>query len=214
MTKENTPAYRIYCIPKIPSKGMIDTRDREIQKLVEKPPRLRPSSFGYTGLVGIRMTPEGIKGVGVTADQELVLLENGYIELSCALRNRHFQWKKEDYGYKDIDWLYPYTVAEMPASFLRMVKDLYELAKVKSQIKIGQEYRNIKGFILVGGHPSNPFFGFEEEAFEGDHIICRTIVVDAEFDEKEAAKALIEEVYSYFKIRREMIPEIKEAWTW
>ncbi len=214
MSNEIIPAYRIYCIPVIPSRDLINTLDIKVQQIVKRPPRLRPNSFGYRGLSEIRPTPEGIKGVGVTADQELVLLKNGYIELNCPLRNRLFQWKKEDYGYTNMDWLYPYAVAEMPASFLRMAKALYELAKVRGKIQIGQEYRNIKGFILVSGHPSNPFFKFNENDFKDDHIVCKPNVVDELFDENEAARTLIEEVYRHFGFDRENVPEITEAWSW
>lgn len=212
MDKRETPAYRIYCVPERLERGLIDSRSAEIQRLIKSPAHLRPNSFGYRGLSNIHLTGEGIRGVGVTAEQELILLENGYIELSCPLRNRLFQWKKEDSEFDKDDWLYPYAIAELPASFLRTASELYTSINVMSKIRIRQEYRNVKGFVLVAGHPGNPMFGIHCKRFEGDDLISKAYVVDPGFDPARIARQLIEEVYHQFGFETEEIPLIEEAW--
>jgi hypothetical protein len=212
---KNTPAYRIYCVPEQLERGLIDTSRADVRKLLKRPRHLRPNSFGYRGLSTIRPTAEGIRGTGETAEQELILLENGYLELSCPVRNSLFQWRKEQAGFADVDWLYPYAVVEMPASFLRVAWELYSLVEVNSPIRIGQEYRNIEGFVLVAGHPANPFFGTnwrDAKTFQERDLIGKAHVVEAVFSPEKEARRLILEVYEYFGFDSGAVPEIEEAW--
>ena len=177
------------------------------------PPGLRPNSFGYRGLSRTQLTPEGIEGAGITAEQELTLLENGYLELSCPLRNALFQWYKEESGVPEADWLYPYAVLELPLSFLKVAKKLYELADVRTDLRLRQEYRNVTGFVLPSGHPGNPLFGRELRPFEGQHIISREVHLNYDYKPASVARDLVEEVYEYFGYSADAIPLLEDAVT-
>ena len=159
------------------------------------------------------MCAEGIEGAGITAEQELTLLENGYLELRCPLRNALFQWYKEESGVPEADWLYPYTVLEMPLSFLKVAKILYELADVRTDLRLRQEYRNVTGFVLPSGHPGNPFFGRDLRPFEDEHIVSREVPLSPEYNPGRVARALVEEVYAYFGYSANVIPVLEDVVT-
>lgn len=209
---KQTSAYRIYCVPEKLQRTLVDTSSPEVQNLLRRPSHLRPNSFGYRGLNSVRPTSEGLRGTGETAEQELIVLENGYIELSCPVRNALFQWRREESGFGNTDWLYPYAVVEMPISFLRLARDLYSSAGLTSQIRVAQEYRNIRGFLLVAGHPASPLFGREKRLFDEQDLIGKTRVVGADFNPEKLARELIAEAYLQFGFDTDAIPEIEEAW--
>lgn len=211
MSNNPVPAYRIYSVPERLVADQVDTHDPEIRERLTQPIHRRPNGFGYSGLSNIRLTSEGIKGFDSSIGLEMILLENGYLELSCPLRNGAFQWRKQAAGFADKDWLYPYTVAEMPVSFLHIAKDLYERANVTSRIHIRQEYRSIRGFVLVGGHPGSPLFGRNAKVFEEDNLIGKMWPVEPSFDPDELAKRFIKEVYDAFGFENEDIPVIAET---
>ena len=204
------PTYRIFTVPERLDRALINTRSPDIKEILLSPPGLRPNSFGYRGLSRTQLTPEGIEGTGITAEQELTLLENGYLELRCPLRNALFQWYKEESGVPDADWLYPYAVLEMPLSFLKVAKALYELANIRTDLRLRQEYRNVTGFVLPSGHPGNPFFGRELKAFEGEHIVSREVHLSPDYKPGRVARELVGEVYAYFGYGANAIPLIED----
>ncbi len=65
------PKYSIFIVPERLDKALIDTRSLAVEEILLSPPNLRPDCFGFRGLSKIRLTPEGIEGVGITAEQEL-----------------------------------------------------------------------------------------------------------------------------------------------
>lgn len=207
------PMYRIFIVPEQLDRAKVNTRSPEVQSLLTSPPGLRPNSFGYCGLSKTQLTPEGIEGTGITAEQKIVLLENGYFELRCPLRNALFQWYKEESGYADADWLYPYTVQEMPLSFLKVAKHLYALCQVHTSLRLRQEYRNVAGFVLASGHPGNPMFARDAIPFEGKHIVARERTLDHDFIPGKIARQLVEEVYAHFGYGEDKIPLLDEVVT-
>ena len=205
------PTYRIFTVPEHLDRALINTRSPEVKEILMSPPGLRPNSFGYRGLSRTQLTPEGIEGAGITAEQELTLLENGYLELRCPLRNALFQWYKEESGVSDADWLYPYAVLEMPLSFLKVAKVLYELANIRTDLRLRQEYRNVAGFALPSGHPGNPFFGRDLRSFEGEHIASREVHLSLDYKPGRVVRELVEEVYAYFGYGANAIPLIEDV---
>jgi hypothetical protein len=73
------PTYRIFTVPEHLDRVLINTRSLDVREILMSPPGLRPSGFGYHGLSSIQLTPEGVEGVGISAEQKLILLENGYL---------------------------------------------------------------------------------------------------------------------------------------
>ena len=205
------PKYRIFIAPERLDKALIDTRSLAVKEILLSPPNLRPDCFGFRGLSKTRLTPEGIEGIGITAEQELTLTKNGYLELRCPLRSALFQWYKEEAGVPDVNWLYPYAVLEMPLSILKVAKALYEIANIRTNIRLGQEYRNVAGFALPYGHPRSPFFGRKLKAFEGQHIVSREIVLNSDYEPRRVARVLVEEVYTHFGYKENEVPQLEDA---
>ena len=89
-----SPKYRIFIVPERLDKAPIDTRSLAVEEILLSPPNLRPDCFGFRGLSKIRLTPEGIEGVGITAEQELTLMKNGYLELRAYTKIDFLLMKK------------------------------------------------------------------------------------------------------------------------
>ena len=211
MPAGNIPTYRLTCRPKHVRPSQIDTNDLEIRALLTGTDHLRPHSFGFRGVARIRPTPTGIKGLGVDSEQEVILDEEGIFELQCPLRSSLFQWLREVSGYPDDRWLYPYAVVELPISFLRTARKVYDYVGISSDTEIQQQFNCLRGFLLVEGHPGNPLFGSNSRRFEEESLIGKTYVEPAGFSPEIVAEKLIYEVYDSFGFQT--IPTIEEAWT-
>lgn len=205
------PMYRIFAVPERLDGVLIDTKSLAVKKILMSPPNLRPNCFGFRGLSKTQLTPESIEGVGITAEQELTLLENGYLELRCPLRSVLFQWYKEESGVPYMNWLYPYAVLEMPLSILKVAKALYEISDIRTNIRLGQEYQNVAGFALPYGHPRSPFFGEKLRLFKGQHIVNREITISPDYEPSQVARVLVEDVYAHFGYKANEVPYLEDA---
>ena len=206
---EPIPTYRIFIVPERLDSAAVCTRSEAVRSLLMSPPGLRPGGFGYRGLGRTQLTPEGIEGTGMTG-QEILLLENGYFELRSPLRNASFQWLKDQSRFADADWLYPYAVQEMPLTFLSVAKALYKLCDVGADLRLRQEYRNVKAFVLPSGHPGNPLFAENSKPYRRDHIVGRELPLASDFVPAQTCRQLVEEVYACFDYETEEIPLLEE----
>ena len=136
------PTYRIVVVPAEPKEGLIDTTKDEIRNILRDPPPFREDGFGFRGVHPVRGIRGGCTGTG-TAQQTVTLLKNGLLELSCPLLNRHFQWYKDERGFSEYKWLYPYAVAEMPLTFILMAQKLYRASDYERNFIFHQNYFNL-----------------------------------------------------------------------
>ena len=211
MPTGNIPTYRLTCKPKRVQSGRIDTNDPRLRAILTETDHLRPHGFGFRGVGEISSTPTGIKGSGVYCELEVILEEDGYFELRCPLESALFQWRRRESGYPNENWLYPYAVVELPISFLRTARRVYDHAGNSSDTEIQQQFRSLKGFLLVDGHPGNPLFGGNVRRFEQKDLIGETYVEPASFSPEQVAEKLILEVYNSFELS--IPPQIEEAWS-
>lgn len=208
-TIQDSPYYRIFVVPERLS-DLIPTEDERIHKLLREPTGVRPNGFNFRGLKKISPTSEGIYGEGKVSTQELIVLRNGYVELRCSLKNSHFQWRRQETGIHDSEWLYPYAVSEYPYSFLKLVVQLFSEIGNSSDLHIRQEYRNIEGYILASGHPKDMFFGGNINIFEKESAIGRKLKLSSNFNPDEITFNLVKELYFYFNFDESAIPFFDE----
>ena len=205
----NQPSYRILAVPKELNPQAIDTRDEDIRQTMFDPPDRRYGNFGVTGILEREMTlsSEGIKGPNVTGG-EITLLKNGFLEVRCPLRDTQFQWRNYESGI-DTEWIYPYVVCEFPVTFLRLVKRIYGASGITSPVFIQQTYHNLEGFTLIGGNPSNNWFGTSQSEIKVYRhsipiISKRTVVQD--FNPEHIAYDMVRDVYDCFGLEEQWIP--------
>ena len=211
MSTGNIPTYRLACKPKRVRSGQINTSDPALRAILTETDHLRPHGFGFRGVGEISSTPTGIKGSGVYSEQEVILEENGHFELRCPLESALFQWRRRESGYPNDYWLYPYTIVELPISFLRTARRVYDQVGISSDTEIQQQFRSLKGFLLADGHPGNPLFGENVRPFEEEDLIGETYIEPAGFSPEQIAEKLIIEVYNSFELSTP--PRIEEAWS-
>ena len=207
------PYYRIFAVPEELNRNAIDTEDDNILSTLQKPPNIRPTGFGVTGMLDRDMSfsTEGIEGSNMGSG-EIILLKNGFLEVQCHLTNSHFQWMHDQSGL-GTPWLYPHVVCEFPVSFLKLLKGLYEVSGINSSIFVQQEYHNIENFVLLGGNPSNPFFGTSPGGtgvYQGLQPIISTKTVESDFVPDHVAYDLVKELYESFGLDAEWIPDFDE----
>ena len=204
------PYYRIIAVPTTLNPDAVCTEAQEIRDIFENPPEVRPSGFGVKGALEILPSPEGIRSTKTRSDQELTLLHNGFLELRGPLSSAYFQWGKENKGISaDVNWLFPYPVCEYPVTFMMLVKAIYSAAGIDSEILVQQEYRNLSGFLLVGGHPANPLFGEGERfqrVYKEPHAIGRPQTIEPDFIPDRVAYGLVKELYASFRLGVDLIP--------
>lgn len=202
------PYYRILAVPTTLNHNAVPTQEKEIQAILRNPPNVRRSGFGFTGVERIESSPEGITGIDI--DYDVNVLNNAFLELRLPLLHRHFEWRKTEVGISaDKNWLYPYAVCEYPVTFMRLAKAIYSSANIDSGIIVQQEYRNMRGFLLVEGNPGNPLFGaFERSRHEYDQVepIFSKQTVNSDFIPDEVAYNLVKEVYAAFGLSEDSIP--------
>ena len=201
------PYYRIIAEPT--THNVVRTEDSHIHKILRNPGNVRRTGFGFIGVKRIDSSPEGIKGVDAWG-YEVELSRNGSLGLRCPLSNTQFQWYKQE---SDIpshsNWLYPYGVCEYPVTFMRLVKEIYQAARIDSQIYVQQEYHNLNGFLLVGRHPLNPLFGkldHEQRVYNSFDPIVSHQTVNPCFDADQVAYDLVKPVYASFGLSEDLIP--------
>lgn len=212
------PYYRIFTVPKELGQNAIDTRDENIRNILKSPPNIRRythrSTFGVTGMIDreIVPSPEGITSRNITGG-EITLLKNGFFEVRCPLFHTiQFQWRREEFEFSE-QWLYPYVVCEFPVSFLRLVKEVYDASGINASVTIQQEYHNLKGFMLVGGHPSSNVFAVsldERRVYNYSRPIVSKRVADSNFIPDHVAYDLVRDVYEFFGFDKQWIPAFDE----
>ena len=207
------PYYRIFAVPTELNPDTVDTRSENIRAILQNPPNIRYAGFGVTGILERDMIrlPEGIKGSNMGSG-EILLLKNGFLEVRCPLAKSHFQWRRDE-ARISTPWLYPYVVCEFPVSFLKLVKAIYEVSGIDSSITVQQEYRDLTGFMLPKGNPSNiGFAAFQDERSvytPSDPIISKR-TVESDFAPDQVAYDLVKEVYDYFGLDERWIPAFDE----
>ena len=203
------PYYRILAVPTTLNPDAVSTQDQAIHAILRNPPNVRRTGFGFIGVEKIEYSPEGIKGIDVWG-YEVVILRNGFIELRRPLSSTHFQHFKIESGFSaGSKWLQPYAVCELPVTFMKLVKAIYSAVGIDSKIIVQQEYCNLNGFLLVGGHPSNPLFGRIEEhqqMYTQSDAIGTQQTIEPEFVPDWVAYDLVKEIYAYFGLSEDLIP--------
>ena len=207
------PYYRIFAVPEELDRNAIDTGNDNIRSILQKPPNIRRTGFGVTGMLERDMSPstEGIKGTNIGSG-EIILLKNGFLEVRCSLANSYFQWMHDQSGLST-PWLYPHVVCEFPVSFLKLLKGLYEVSGINSRIVIQQEYHNLENYVLIGGNPSNPFFRRSPcgtQVYQSSEPIISERTVESNFVPDYVAYDLVKGLYESFGLDAEWIPDFDE----
>ncbi len=200
------PYYRVFLIPLVLKKDAVNTSDTKLVDLFRAPANVRPNGFGYGTLEAVRPTAEGLRGV--RGEISVLLFRNGYIELRCPVDGHLFQYQREKFFSGD-KWLYPYTVCEMPVSFLWAAKAILGYARVGGKFLIRQEYWNVTGYSLVGGLPSDANFGSGPRApavAPSSRIETTLRQLVTEFDPDTEALELVTEVYNAFGFHTGHVP--------
>ncbi len=205
------PYYRIFAVPMTLVSDAVRTQEPEIHNLLRNPPDVRKGAFGFIGIPEVLPIPDGISGLNL-GEGEVILLNNGFLELRCPLSDSVFQWQISAYEkFWDSEWLYPYVVCEFPVTFLRLVKAIYTTSHINFPIIVQQEYRNLNGFLLVGRHPGNPKFGiFENErrVYESNYPIVSTQTVSPNFSPDQIAYDFVTDVYTHFGLTTTLMPDL------
>ena len=205
------PYYRIFAVPMTLVSDAVRTQEPEIRNLLQNPPDVRKGAFGFMGIPEVLAIPDGISGLNF-GEGEVILLNNGFLELRCPLSDSVFQWQISTYEkFWDSEWLYPYVVCEFPVTFLRLVKAIYTTSNINFPIIVQQEYHNLNGFVLVGRHPGNPKFGiFENErrVYESDYPIISKQIVNPDFSPDQIAYDFVTDVYTHFGLNPALMPEL------
>jgi hypothetical protein len=208
------PYYRILAVPTTLNPDAVSTEVQDIQDILQNPPTVRYSGFSVKKVTDISSSPQGIHGSDPGSDQELILLRNGFLELRSPLSSEHFQWVKTEFGIPDgSNWLYPYAICEYPVTFMMLVKAIYLAAGIDSEIRVQQEYRNLRGFLLVGGHPANPLFGDGDRfqrVYTEPHAIGEQQTIEPEFVPDHVAYGLVNAIYTSFGLSEDLIPFFDE----
>ena len=213
------PYYRIFSVPEALDRKAIDTENNNIRRILRYPPNIRrtgagiPIGFGVTGMLerDMSISPEGIKGSNMGIG-EIVLLKNGFLEVQCPLSDSYFQWMHDESG-QTTPWLYPHVVCEFPVSFLKLLKRLYEVSGIDSEIIVQQEYHNLQGYVLIGGNPSNPFFGrrpHTKKVYQKSKPIISNKTVQLDFTPDYVAYDFVKELYQHFGLEASRIPNFDE----
>lgn len=209
----NQPYYRILAVPTELDPNAVNTRNDNIRSILQNPPNIRYAGFGVTGMMEKDMISyaEGIKGRDMSGG-EIILLKNGFLEIRCPLSNSHFQWKRDE-SRISTEWLYPYAVCELPVSFLKLVKGIFEASAINSRILIQQVYCNLEGFMLPKGNPSKVGFTIiqdEGSVYRHLHPIDLKRTLSPNFVPDHVAYDLVKEVYEHFGLDERWIPAFDE----
>lgn len=209
---QEAPFYRILVLPKLPRTDAIDTDAPPVRAILQAPPHVRPHGFGFEGVRTVRPSAEGL--VATDGENTLLLLKNGYMELRYPLDGHRFQWRASQSGFTG-KWLYPYAVVEMPVSFLRTAKDIYSAARLGGKFLVRQEYWNLGGFTLFGGHPGERLFGVGDKRsprqFSQTSLKSPPKTLITNFPPDQTALELVVGVYNAFGFERAVVPLFDES---
>ncbi len=223
-TISDQPYYRILAYPDHSNGQFVSTDDEKIREILHKPPKKRFAGFGVTGLWEKETyeIQDGIKGSNITGG-EITLHNDGYFEVTCPINYSQFQRGCGSPQFaipKSVKWLYPYVVIEFPVSFIRLLKDIYDVSGNGSGVNIDQEYYNIKDYALPEGPPTFPTFGAfidERGVYEkatplrSNESVTPEEWVDPSFLPDRVAYALVTDVYNKFGITdQRVIPAFDE----
>ena len=92
---------------------------------------------------------------------------------------------------------------------MMLAKAIYSAAGINSQILVHQEYRNLNGFLLAEGDPTNPLFckiGEFLHAYAGARAIGWQYTIEPWFVPDHVAYHLVRGVYFSFGIGVQYIP--------
>jgi hypothetical protein len=91
---------------------------------------------------------------------------------------------------------------------LRVARQLFEVVGYCDTLVVRQEYWNVRGFVLSGGHPSGHNFGWENwtEEYVGEKIKGMPHRVKAAFNPDPLAYELVTETYNGFGFDKNFIP--------
>ena len=210
------PYYRILAVPTTtpPNPNAMPTDEEEIRDILKNPPIIRPSGFGVIEVEDVSPSAEGICGSSTWNDCEVILLCNAFLALRIPLSGGSFQWRKAECRIpSDLNWLYPYAVCEYPVAFMMLVAKLYSTAVIDSDIVVQQEYHNLNEFILVRGHPGDPFFGsleHHQRKYNSSEPIVSKQTVNQDFVPDGIAFDLVKPVYASFGLSEDLIPLFDE----
>ena len=190
------PALHLRCEPT--NTLAIDTTDRFLRGHLITPPEVRPDGFGFRGVDRVRPTSFGCEGTGY-AGHHIKVYDNGNIELTCPLDNSQFQWYREESGFNK-NWLFPYTVAEIPITFVMLIHEIFTTQGYSGGYSITQNYNNLSGYILVPGHPAGVGFGIPRNSHipANSDIIGRPVSAAVECEPQEVGYDLAFQVYDHF----------------
>ncbi len=215
------PFYRISAIPVDLNSNAISLTDPNIEQLLFNPTSEHAHGFGVRGFLKRETYPEldGIRGRNIGLDSgEIILQWNGYLQYRCPIFNSYFFWGKKlpQYAkFEDLDWLYPLVVCEHPVSFLRLVRELYNLANITCPFVVIQEYHNLLRLSLPAGSPDFLSLIF---CLDGAHrcgswepIVSDTKVYHPNFNPDQTAYGLLGNVYGAFGLNEWDIPFFDEG---
>ena len=201
--------YRIHAEAITYNRNAVHTDDQDIRDILRHPPNVRRTGFGFIGVKRMEPSPEGITGIDVWG-YGVELWHNGFLRLRRPLSSTQFQWYKQESNIPShSNWLYPYGVCEYPVTFMRLVKEIYQVAGISSPIHVQQEYHNLSGFLLVGRHPLNPLFGLlehERKVYASLDPIVSKQTVNPDFVPDRVAYNLVSDVYASFGLGKDLIP--------
>lgn len=210
------PYYHIFASPNESTGHVVSTEDQRICDILYNPPNKRWAGFGVTGLLKreVYQSKESISGHNITGGQ-ITLLKDGYLEVLCPI-NCQFQrgWGSPQFAIPNsVKWLYPYVVIEFPVSFMRLVRAIYDVASINSDVLVQQTYYNIKNYALPEGPPTYPTFGAfidERGTYEGTTPIQTQKRVPCDFIPDHVAYDLVKDVYASFGLGTKAIPAFDE----
>jgi len=110
------PTFRIVAVPVKPKENLINNSNQYLWNLIKKPPELLTMVSDSMVLMSLRELKAVAQEFGY-AQQKITVLQNGFIEFTAPLLNRHFQHYKSEKKLPVDNWLYPYTIFEMPLTF-------------------------------------------------------------------------------------------------
>ena len=155
---------------------------------------------------------EEIKGSNI-GHGDINVLKNGYIETRCPIFNTYFlsgsQRSPLLADFDSMNWMDPIVVCDYPVSFLRLVRDLYDVSNITCPVTVVQEYHNIQGLTLPAGEPQ---FLSLVHCLDGAHRYGNQVPIVSEatvypkFNPDQTAYSLLKNVYTAFGLREADIP--------
>jgi hypothetical protein len=204
------PFLRLSVLPQRVDHRELDTYNEKVKETVREPPGMRYGGWTIYGM-DARVTPEGLDAGGQGEEQRLVVLRNGYIEFSYPARSEFFQWKQSEAEARDHPYLYPFAMCELPVSFVRLTKALYEASSLSLSVSFELELANIRGFRLFPGLPGRRAWRVagmvgSAKPYAGERALADAKVQAFPADPDPIAYELITQIYQQFGRKAEDVP--------